>query len=496
LARFLALDWDHQQVHLIAAKAGKGGVRIERALTWQEQQSPNPGEAEAQGALLRDRLAAEKIAPAPILLCVGRDRVIVKEVRYPAVPAAEEPAVVRFQALKELTDPAEDVVIDYIPAREEANGQRRALVLVLRRELLTAYKTICRVAGLKLQGVTPRPFGIAAGLRQAMGRSAPPPEPPDAAVAVLTLAEQWAEFCVVRGDQLVFARSMAPGAGLNGELRRNLALYAGQSHQHPVRALYVAGGSDLPRLQETLAIPVHAFDPLPGVALEDVPAPSRGGFAGPAGLLAAQGLAGGLPINFAQPKQPRPEKDPNRTRLLVAAAAGVLVLLAAIVGAAVHLQMKAGQASDLSDELEDLNVRKAALADDERRLKALDDWTHSEIVWLDELYDLTAMFPDPTNIRVKNFSGEPQDQSKTYAARMAITVVTTSDEKLYNQFAAELQKERSYTRHPPKRGRNTEDFFRMPREFEVRIDVHKRLPGDYRRQLKAEEPREERRRER
>ena len=49
----------------------------------------------------------------------GRDRVIVKEVRYPAVPEHEEPAVVRFQAIKEITDPPEEVTIDFTPRVSE-----------------------------------------------------------------------------------------------------------------------------------------------------------------------------------------------------------------------------------------------------------------------------------------------------------------------------------------------------------------------------------------
>src|SRR5205807_8726763 len=120
---------------------------------------------------------------------VGRDRVILKESRYPQVTPAEEPAVVRFQAVKELTEPAEEVVLDYTPVGEAAEGEeRRALVLVMRRELLTAYRVLCKAAGLKLLALTPRPFGILAYFRAARR---PQASQADGADAVLTIGEHW-----------------------------------------------------------------------------------------------------------------------------------------------------------------------------------------------------------------------------------------------------------------------------------------------------------------
>src|SRR5205085_7959007 len=123
----------------VAATVSGGNVRTQRAAVWAEPQSPNPAEAEALGKLLRERLKQAGIAPAPVLACLGRDRVIVKEVRYPAVAAREEPALVRFQAVKELSNQAEEVVIDYMPLDGgEAGSEKRALVFIVRCELLVA----------------------------------------------------------------------------------------------------------------------------------------------------------------------------------------------------------------------------------------------------------------------------------------------------------------------------------------------------------------------
>src|SRR5262245_42020794 len=155
------------------------------------------------GRRLRARLQAEGIAPAPVLVCVGRDRVILKDIRFPPVPPEDEPNIVRFQAVKELTDPAEEAVIDYMIVGSAA-AERRALALIVRRELLLTYQVLCRAAGLKLAAVTPRPFATALCLAGVAGSTVltPLPQPPDATVAVLTTTEHWAEFCVVRDGQL------------------------------------------------------------------------------------------------------------------------------------------------------------------------------------------------------------------------------------------------------------------------------------------------------
>src|SRR5438445_13636480 len=106
----------------------KGGrIHIQRAAAWKEERSPNPAEAEALGRLLRERLKDTGIPPAPVLVCIGRDRVILKEISYTSVPAYEEPAVVQFQVSKELGDAPGEVVIDYKPTRERGtNGEHHA----------------------------------------------------------------------------------------------------------------------------------------------------------------------------------------------------------------------------------------------------------------------------------------------------------------------------------------------------------------------------------
>src|SRR2546428_364600 len=115
MPRFLVIDADGPHVALVAASTTRAGVKVEQVLTWSLDAPPSLAAAEKIGLALRDKLTAARISAAPLVIGVGRDRVIFKEIKHPAVPAHEEPAVVRFQAIKELTESPDEVVIDYLP---------------------------------------------------------------------------------------------------------------------------------------------------------------------------------------------------------------------------------------------------------------------------------------------------------------------------------------------------------------------------------------------
>src|SRR5262245_56915945 len=273
LPRYLGIDWDNNRLHVAEVVTGRGGVRVERAAVCQGEFAVAPGRGEAAGLKLRERLkAAGFTLAAPVTVCLGRDRVVVKEVRFPNVPANEEPNVVRFQAAKEFTDPAETLVLDYaVGDKRGPGGERVATVWGVKKEVVTFLKAACAAAGLKLKAILPRSLGVAACLSRSAGTALTPALPEaDAAVAVLTIADTWADFSVVRGDTVLFSRAAPPSADhLAGEVRRNLAVYAGQSSatsaRDRVQALYVAGNGEHAVLREQftqiLPVPVHPLDP-------------------------------------------------------------------------------------------------------------------------------------------------------------------------------------------------------------------------------------------
>jgi hypothetical protein len=479
LARYLAIDWDQGQLHIVEANVKGSTVRVQRAVVFQEERAPNPADTETLGGLLRDRLREAKIAPAPVLLCVGRDRLILKEVRYPEVPLEEEPAVVRFQAIKELSDNPEDVVIDYLRLRTREGEERRAACLVLRREMVQAYQQICKAAGLSLVGLVPRPVGIAASLGRVMGTTVvtPAPEPPDAFVAVVVLGERWAEMQIVRSGQLVMTRVLTPGPGMAGEIRRNLAIHNGHHPDNPVYALYLAGrgsGELRERLGDLLEdTPVYSFDPFLGTEVADLPAAGRGSFAGAMGLLHAQAHAD-LVINFLKPRQPQPKRTRPSRRLVMAGAMAVLLLAGFGVYASGEMIRLSAQVEEDKARLEGVKGRLTKTEENLKTLTALDDWEN--VVWLDELYDLAVRIPDVNALRVISFHAEPLGGSGK--ARTAAAVVTikgklldpVNPRKALDSLVDRIKQEVYYSAEPPRVEKD---------QFTLKVRVKRRAPEDY-----------------
>ena len=504
MPRFLALDGESARIQVVSATLRGSNVRLEKSVTWDESQPISAANAEAAGRNLREQLKQAGIAPAPLFVCVGRERVVVKDVRIPVVPPHEEPALVRFQALKELTD-ADELSFDYTSAGPgRSASERRLYVVAIRKDLLSAFKTLAEAAGLKLVGVTPRPFATIAGLRSAAAAGQVPPLPGDGAAALLVRGDKWGEFSVVHAGVLMQARSLAGPAASNeaallGEIRRNLAIHANQNPDAPVKAIYLAEpdspGGLRERMQSALGMPVHAFEPLVGLSVLDGP---QGGLAGPAGLLALKAESAALPINFTQPRQPKPPRDPGKSMLaIVGIAAAVLLILGGVYGY-LMLSSKSALLAQKQRDKNALDDNLRMIDPDLKRLKALDDWAATDVNWLDELYDMTARVPDVNKIRVLQFQGtqlatvDPAGKNKHVGA-LKITGIRTSDHTPLDKLMSELHQESAFYSAPlldSKENRLSAgpERFTYPVQFTIHFEVLKRQTDRYSRTFVAKAP--------
>lgn len=415
VSRFLAIDWDHEQLCVVEAVRKGGKTVVRRAFRWPEKLGPNPVEAEDAGLRLRQRLKEAHVSPAPVIYAVGRDRVIIRDVRFPSVPDNEVPALVRMQAAKDLPFPADEAVIDYTvskAANGNGNGERRALAVILRKELLKSIQKTITVAGLKLEGLSLRPFGIVASgesvVRRLNGAAGD-------AVALLALNNGSSEFCIAREGELLFSRVVGTAPGANDgsmtayvpELRRTLAAFGGQYPQLTVKTMLLAGvapNNGKEDLERALQLDVVPLDPLEQVEVKNISDADRGVFAGMIGLLQSAGSPHRLPVNFLSPKRPEPPKSHAKWLVL----AGVALFLMVLAGGGVVYWNQASEADRQIAELEaekQLVMKKVqAFGDVDKRMKAVEDQTGNELIILDEIYNLIARFPDVPGVRVVEYS--------------------------------------------------------------------------------------------
>lgn len=430
MSRFIAIDVDAGGLFVVAGFAKGNSVRIEHALPVLDDPRPlTPESAPELAARLKAALAEARVSAAPALVCIGRDRVVFKDIRHPKTAPTDEPRVVRFQAERDLAEAPDSLHLDYVPLPTPAGAEdKRATAVFVRKELFAAARTLCEQAGLRLAGFTPRPYATAASARRAIASgTVPPPENPAAPVAALSLWDGGGEFVVLHGEHMVFSRSVSgmalqSEAALVGEAKRSLAAYASQHPRERLDAVYLSegqgtGGSWAARLQEALPLPVHPFDPLAGSPAADaLPPHLRGRFTAAAGLLAALG-SGPLPINFVTPRQPRAEPSKSRSWALIA-----LLLLLLLGGAAFGGSFLLNSALDRKTT--EANAKKKRAEEDIKaeklnmnKVKAVEEFRSREVNILDLFYDITAATParNIDRIRLREFDvtlKEPKTETK------------------------------------------------------------------------------------
>jgi len=419
MPRFLAIDIDSTGIFLAAANAGNGGIAFESAISLNEGlPALNVENAAALGQKIKSLMQEAKISAAPVFVCLGRDRIVLKDVKYPPGPVEQEPALVRFQSQKELTDSPDDLLMDYAPAAATpGDPSRKATVAFVRKDVANAVILACETAGLKLQAILPRPFAAVAGLKYALAKGAiPAPEEANPILAQLSVWNKGGEFCVVQGSHLLFSRtisgtSLASENAFVGEVKRSLAAFAAQHPNSPIRAIVysegdVPGGGWFGRMQAVLPVPVYAYDPLAEAGpLEHVPARLRGRFYGVVGMLSAKAENAPFAINFLAPRSPKAEPSKYRSRVLVGALLLMLVMAVGFVLGRLMIDRTSKQVDELTAMKSNLDDDIQNLDMNSKRLAAADEFANREIPWIDVFYDLNDQFPNIDKMRLQEIDG-------------------------------------------------------------------------------------------
>jgi hypothetical protein len=452
VASWIVLDWDQDQFHIAIAQSSRRGVQITRAVTWTHPEPFTPSTAERVGKALRDFLKVQKIVPAPVIVGLGRDRIFLKELRFPPLAAHEEASLVRFQTGKEMAESVESYAIDYVHLKN-GDSNCHVMTVAVRRDYITMLQTLCQAAGLKLHAVTPKLFGMALALDRAVQPDAKPLAPKQLNV-VLNIGTRWAELCFFRGGRLLQAQALANGPLMTNEVKRNVAVFLAQYSVNldlePPECLYVFGDDPaaLEQLKSGQMLPLKVLDPLkPDAEAPENPAH----FAGAAGLAALWSDTDQRPVNLASPKRSQAPVTAFRQRGYIYGTAAAVAAVFLIGMAWYVLYAKRTEIARLEKEKIELETEwnSNTVAQARAELDSYKEWENTTISPLDELYDLSARFPYKKDFRVNTLGitagggqGKKAPGKDNYVAKITLAgVALTNDSKFVEQLRGELLKD-------------------------------------------------------
>lgn len=430
MARYLAIDCDGTRLHVLAVASARDGAKALQSASLDLPEELTSASAAKLGEMVRDGLKEAGIAPAPVLWAYGRDRFVFKEFSIPYAQPHEEPALVRFQASKEFADGGADAA-DFAHLEPAVAGRpTRVLAIGLRRSAIQAVTTLCQSAGLKLETLAPRPYA-AVGL----AHRAPKSETIALAHAVVVPTRTGAEFSLVRGRTLAWARGIPAGVDLSTETQRNLILLASQSSDGAPPVVLAPTRANL-QLRSARVEPLDVWRP-------DDATPAT-----PDEFLAALGLAeafcrGDVPVNLASPKEPKPPLDfSRRKKALALIAVGVLVPALLLYNYLTLKRKRDLTAAAVNAKL-DRDAEWKKLDQDRLNVKAIKDWEETSVSWADEIYDVAARLPHVQGLKIIQFSAAPlprRGPGDKEVARITLHGVMTSDQDgLVNQFLDALR---------------------------------------------------------
>ena len=476
MIRKVYIDWDNDRLSILGltARKGLGGCKV---LTIATEGSPNPVMAEEQADQLKAFLKDFAVPGARLVVSLPRDRLIARQLTLPKVGPAEEPGLVGYQVMRDLNESPDEVKLDYVSVDLPGMEERRILALLLRNQLFKTWKTIATSSQLKLAGLSPRLAGLS-GLMADLG-------PKGDTVGLVALGGGWAELVVLRDGKPLFSRSLNPGSSLIPEIRRSLTLFGSQNPTLVPKSLFLISPpkwNQDAELALATNLPLQRIMPFDGVLdapsiptnCEDFTA-SLGVLAGMA-RLEEKGLK--IEPDFLNPKQPPPPSPEGQQRLALYSLVGMLALV--ILGWYFW-----GVKNRVEDEVAGLKVRRDELKRDlevnkidTKRLQALGAW--DDVVWLDEVYDISHRIPNTKDLLVTEMSASPRrNPEKESDFRSHLTIKGTlpggaEKREALKSLVDELRKDGVY---------KIEKEEQKGSDFTLEIDVRRRAPGDYLRKL-------------
>lgn len=400
MARLLALEYDQFEARVVIAQTRGGSATFERAFSVDLSPREGASEATPMGERLLAALTAHGVSRGDALVAVGRASIELRVLSVPPAPDDELPDLVRFQATQQFTSLGDDWPLDYVKLRQTGEEGQSILAAAIAPDLLEQIKQSCSTAGVTPRCMVLRPFAAASLLKRKYNDS-------KCRLMVDLLAGE-ADLTVLEDGEVVFLRTVRipqheaafKGAVL-GEIRRTMLAAQNQLSGSAVEHVVLCGDHEdhaeiRQHLDDALSVEVELFDPFKSVQIGGELASKlpehHGRFAPLLGLLLDEAENQKHDIDFLNPRRKEEEKKPWLRYGLIAGACAALVLAGLFIAWKTWAD-RAGNIAALKETKQNREDLGEKLGNRTAKVDALDSWNRSNVIWLDELREVSAEFP-------------------------------------------------------------------------------------------------------
>ena len=409
----IAIKWDNDYIRVAVANNARGAARaqFDRALAVEltgEHESLSPAQMGEKLKVILEKVGVQR---GDATVIVARRDVEMRQFQLPPVPPEELPDMVRFQARNHFTSFNEDCLVDFVPL---STNEEHATVLAaaLSAEESKNIRDTVEAAGLKLRHIVLRPFAAAELVRGA--------KPDSDCRIVLEMIGREADISVVDNGYVLMTRTVRVpdtytteqfDAWMPGEIRRTITAARGQSGAGKACEIIVCGSkSDHPKLADELneSFDAHTeflppFDLVQTSNRFERPAHDDG-FASLLGALVQAKNTESHALDFLHPRK-RPEKKLDKKKIYWAAAIAASIGLIGLMLVWSMFKSKDRQIATLEESIAKLEKTTSFTDPVVANAKPLDEFNTSRVDWLEKMYSISQIVPEPENTRLTRIVG-------------------------------------------------------------------------------------------
>ncbi len=421
----LCIDWDERSVRILETAFQRTGAVVRRAVLAPVPEGLDVRDPSVLGDFLRRTLGEHRIRCRRAIVDVPRQDTVLNRLSLPAGTMDELAAMVHLQIAKELPFSKDQAVIDFAVVPKDGATTWDVWVAAIRNNVLEYYRQVFAAAGLTLDRIGLRPYAnvrlMQASEELTQGR-----------VVMVDIGPTMTEINILRDGQLMYTRA-APvavpvefGNGESGngdastaiagdwpmdnlliEVSRTIAAYRATDLGSMIDRILLSGTGVNERLLQTVeerfSVPTQLPSMPQAIRWKAELATSPTPFAAAIGLALSNLGENAQRFDFLHVKEPEAEHRQRVKRRPVMAATAAMFAAAIVVVAYQPIRNRNCQLESVESNIRLINADQKSRDEALKRIADLNSWQDSDVIWIDYLKKIAAVFPSNKDCFITKF---------------------------------------------------------------------------------------------